>query len=270
MQIVAKPYSVRAVNVAHASENKIHDDTVARRLGFNGGLVPGVDVYAYATHAAVTRWGRAWLEHGAMEVMLKRPVYEGKMADVTSQEDVDGSLQITVQSEGGLSATASAWLPTTAEAPPDLMDFPAVVPPENRPPATAETMPTGLLMGSRPFTITPELATQYLRDIGERETLYAEAGVVHPGTILRVCNWALAHSVRMGAWIHAGSKVRNFATARVGAELTGRARVLATYERKGHRFVDLDVLVVADGTMPIARVIHTAIYLPRQLAEDHV
>jgi hypothetical protein len=36
-------HSVRAFNLAAASENKIHDDTVARRFGFRGALVPGVE-----------------------------------------------------------------------------------------------------------------------------------------------------------------------------------------------------------------------------------
>ncbi len=267
MPDIAEIYAVKAINVAHASENKIHDDTVARRLGFSGGLVPGVDVYAYATHAAVERWGRAWLERGTMEILLKKPVYEGNMAEVLSEEAGDG-LRITVQSMGDLCGTAEAYLPTAAEQPPPLADFPEVVLPDERPAATAAGMPAGKLLGSRPYEVTPDLAADYLKNIQERHPLYAEEGLVHPGTVLRICNWALAHSVRMGAWIHAGSKVRNLATTPVGSLLTGRARVLATYERKGHQLVDLDVLVVADGTRPVARVTHTAIYLPRQLAEQ--
>ena len=47
------PYRVEAFNTAKESENKIHDDTIARRFGFEGGLVPGVDVYAYMTHLPV-------------------------------------------------------------------------------------------------------------------------------------------------------------------------------------------------------------------------
>src|SRR5467141_375704 len=61
------PYQVEAFNTATASENKIHDDAVARRFGFGGGLVPGVDVYAYMAHQPVARWGCAWLERGAAE-----------------------------------------------------------------------------------------------------------------------------------------------------------------------------------------------------------
>ena len=50
-------YRVQACNLSHASENKIHDDEIARRFGFQGGLVPGVEVYAYMTHLPAARWG---------------------------------------------------------------------------------------------------------------------------------------------------------------------------------------------------------------------
>ena len=53
---------------------------------------------------------------------------------------------------------------------------------------------------------------------------------------------------------------------RTGDELTVRAKVTGNYERKGHRFVDLDGLVVANGKTPIARIAHTAIYRPRARA----
>ena len=55
--IALAPYRVEAYNTAHFSENKIHDDEVARRYGFSGGLVPGVDVMAYMMHMPVAKWG---------------------------------------------------------------------------------------------------------------------------------------------------------------------------------------------------------------------
>ena len=81
------PYRVSAYNTAHDSENKIHDDAVARRFGFGGGLVPGVDVYGYMTHLPVLRWGRAWLERGTAECRFFKPVYDGDTACVTATED---------------------------------------------------------------------------------------------------------------------------------------------------------------------------------------
>ena len=34
------PYAVEAFNTAKESENRIHDDSIAKRFGFTGGLVP--------------------------------------------------------------------------------------------------------------------------------------------------------------------------------------------------------------------------------------
>ncbi len=90
---------------------------------------------------------------------------------------------------------------------------------------------------------------------------------MHPGIILRMCNWSLSHNVLLGPWIHVGSKVRNHSVARVGETLGARARVINNYDHKGHLFVDLDVLVLADGIRPVAHVAHTAIYRPRQVAQ---
>jgi hypothetical protein len=42
--------------------------------------------------------------------------------------------------------------------------------------------------------------------------------------------------------------------------------VAANYERSGHRFVDLDVVIVAEEIRAVAQVRHTAIYRLRQAA----
>jgi hypothetical protein len=43
--------------------------------------------------------------------------------------------------------------------------------------------------------------------------------------------------------------------------------VVRNYEHKGHKFVDLDALVVANDSLVMARILHTAIWRPRQVAE---
>src|SRR4029077_15051891 len=93
------PYQVVAFNTAHDSENKIHDDATARRFGFGGGLVPGVDVYGYMTHLPVLRGGRDWLDRGATECRFMKPVYDGDTVVVTATED-GGALEIAVESRG--------------------------------------------------------------------------------------------------------------------------------------------------------------------------
>jgi acyl dehydratase len=262
-------YTVEAYNLSHASENKIHNDAVARKLGFSGGLVPGVEVYAYACHPAVRRWGRDWLTRGVMECRFLKPVYDGRQAIVKAVE-AGATLEITVESEGVRCATARASLSGEAPVAATMDSYPlrAPPPPEHRPPADETSLAPGAPLGIRPFVLTPDMAAQYLRDVREADPIYAEHGVAHPGQLLRLCNLVLRENVVLQPWVHTGSNVTNFAMARVGDELSARARVAANYERKGHRLVDLDVILIGNGGAVLAHVLHTAVYRLRQLQRD--
>ena len=66
-----------------------------------------------------------------------------------------------------------------------------------------------------PLTVTAEYHAQDLSDTRETDPLYAREGIVHPGTILRCCNWVLSHNVVLPAWMHVGSSVRNLGVAPV-------------------------------------------------------
>lgn len=257
------PYRVVAFNSAHDSENKIHDDATARRFGFAGGLVPGVDVYGYMTHLPVTRWGRAWLERGAMECRLLKPVYDGEAVSVTASEK-DGVLDIVLESRGETCATGIASLPEQAPAA-SVARFRDVPERAARPPADETSLAVDSWLGLTPYPVTPEMAARYLADSHESAPLYAEQGLVHPRDILRGCNFVLSRNVMFGPWIHTGSRVQNLRAVAVGSLLSVRARVTGNYDRKGHRFVEIDALVLADGG-PAAHIEHTAIYRPRQLA----
>ncbi|MCX7375786.1 MAG: hypothetical protein NTY94_03505 [Alphaproteobacteria bacterium] len=262
--MVPAPYLVKAFNTAKASENKIHDDATAAKFGFTGGLVPGVDVYAYMTHQAVARWGRDWLERGTLECRFGKPVYDGEMAEIAATP-LENGIGLAVTSNGDSCATGMAAL-LPAEEPPPLSAYPAQPIPDHREPASETSLPQGGWITSRTVDCTPDFVRQYLEDVREASSLYAEQGLVHPGTVLRLCNYVLSTNAVLGPWIHVGSKVRNFAAAKVGDGLVARAKVISNHMHKGHKFVVLDALVVANGSTAIARVEHTAIYLPRQVA----
>lgn len=136
-------YEVRANNLSRASENRIHDDAVARRFGFSGALVPGVEVHAYACHPVVARWGRDWLARGGMESRFLKPVYDGATVTVTATPEGEDALALRVESGGTLSATGRAWLPAGAPAQPDLAAYPWTPPPAERPRASEATLAPG-------------------------------------------------------------------------------------------------------------------------------
>jgi acyl dehydratase len=257
-------YRVEAYNTAKLSENKMHDDTVARRFGFSGGLVPGVDVMAYMMHMPVARWGRAFLARGLIEARFVKPVYDGEIADVRAEES-DGALAIDVESRGQLCATGSASLPAVAP-PVSLADFADTAAVAERKPVSEASYPLGQWLGTMPRAWGGQAATEYLTDVRERDDIYAREGLGHPGLLQRVMNKVLVDNAILGPWIHVGSRMQLLSAGRAGDEITARARVTGNYEKKGHRFVELDALMVANGTTPLAHCQHIAIYQPREQA----
>jgi acyl dehydratase len=257
-------YSVSAYNTAKQSENKMHDDTVARRFGFSGGLVPGVDVMAYMMHLPVAKWGRAFLERGLIEARFVKPVYDGEIADVTGEES-DAVLTIAVESRGQICATGSASLPAAAPSL-SLTDFSETAPVVERRPVDAMSYDLGKWLGTVPRAWAGEAATEYLTDVRETDPIYAREGLSHPGLLQRIMNKVLVDNAILGPWLHVGSRMQLLAAARSGDELTARAKVTGNYEKKGHRFVELDALVVANGRTPVAQCQHIAIYQPREQA----
>lgn len=252
-------YRVEARNLSHASENRIHDDSVARRFGFEGALVPGVEVYAYMSHLPVARWGRDWLERGTAECRFLKPVYDGSSVTVSATE-TGGALAITLTSRGERCATGAAAL---ADEPGDMPLAPRpmpVPPPDGRPDADEVSLAEGRRMSSSPMQLTRARLEQYLADIGETEPLYAGEQLVHPAIALRLANSALKENVKLGPWIHAASAIRHCGLAHADVTLAAHAVVAANYERKGHRFVELDVAIVADESRAVAQIRHTVIY----------
>lgn len=253
------PYEVRAYNTAAASENKIHDDSVAQRFGFTGALVPGVEVYAYMAHMPVARWGRAWLETGGAEARFLKPVYDGRIARVNSREE-NGELALDVESDGVRCATGRAFAPASS-APLEIAAAP--MPPDTRPPASEDSLAAGGYLGVRPVAFDRAMLAAYLEEIRETDGLYLAEGLVHPGQILRLANQALVQNVVLGPWIHVGSTVRNHSAARLGETVTFDARIVSNEVSKGHAIVAFDAAVRAGGR-PVASVHHVAIWRPRQ------
>ncbi len=257
-------YAVRAHNSATASENKIHDDAVARTYGFEGGLVPGVTVYAYLTHPVVAELGRAWLERGTMTTRFVRPCYDGDDVTIDADGRREGDeqvLELTARCiRDEMVATATASLPATPPRPPPVDDYPAAPLPAERVPATEAALAALDALGSWDATFHAEHAPVFLDEIGEDLAVYRDGGPAHPGYLLLAANWILGANVRLGPWMHVGSDVTNYGVVAGGDLVSTRGRVAGLFERKGHRFVDLDLLMVANGTRPVLHVRHTAIY----------
>lgn len=244
---VALPeFHVIAHNAATQSENKIHDDTVARQYGFEGGLVPGVAVYAWLAKPVASALGPAWLERGTMAARFLKPCYEGDAitVDGTMHRASDGPTVVVEARRANRepAATATATLPSWPDVPPDPDEFPRASVPTERPRASEARLAPGTVLGSVEATLA-----------GEQ---------LDPGAVLTLANTILTANVRLGPWIHTESVVTHFDAVRDGARVEARGKVIRCFARKGHRLVELDVLLVADAARPVQRVRHTAIWEP--------
>jgi acyl-coenzyme A thioesterase PaaI-like protein len=197
-----------------------------------------------------------------MDGRFFKPVYDGETAVVTAEETSDG-LAIKVESRGELCATGTASMPSDPLKL-SLDDFQSVAVAGKTAPASEKSYATGKWLAIPPFTLGVEGSADYLRDARETDPLYANAKIVHTGMLLRTMNWALMENAILGPWIHVGSTIRYLATAAVTDELSVRAKVTGNYERKGHKFVELDGVIVANGSKLIAHCQHVAIYQPRE------
>lgn len=262
-------WTVRAHNSGLVSENAIHHDDVAERFGFTGGLVPGVDVYAYMCHPPAEAWGLAWVETGTMQGRFIKPVYDGEDVTVTATSTTPDSLAIELHNSAGeLCATGAASLPSEPALAPAASGWPVVGPPPpagGRPPAAPEVLEPGTAFNLTDHGFHAYRGHEYLSTIRETLPLYLEERVAHPGWLLRDANYVLAENVRLGPWMHVESEAQHFTAVRDGQRVETRSLVTKEWEHKGHRFVELDVAVLADGAVA-QRIRHVAIYRPRQLA----
>ena len=264
-------YRVRAHNTSADSENKIHDDATAATYGFRGGLVPGITVYAYMTVPIVERFGLDWLERGSMQVKFHQPFYDGEVVIVRAETDSGAdSINIAIRAEredGVACATAlatvndrSAWL-----GEPRIDAYPEAPLPqfESRPEPSPETLLPGAPLG----TLVEKLAlpdVAMLESLDERLPIYfGSQAIAHPFALLRLSNQTLMSNFKLGPWIHAASDLINWSAARGGEQISVKGRIAQCFERKGHEFVVLDVLLAAKDNRVVQQVRHTAIYRPR-------
>jgi acyl-coenzyme A thioesterase PaaI-like protein len=177
----------------------------------------------------------------------------------------DGQLEIRTPA-GELAAVATAGEPGAMAAQPvDLSLWPhlPLPAPRDRPPASAEAFAAAPVFGSLDVHFRADKAHLYLEAIGETLPLYEDEGIAHPGWLIAQANYVLGANVVLGPWIHVGSDVTHLGLVHDGDLVSTRAVVVETTERKGHKFVDLDVLIVNGHEEPVLRARHLAIYEPR-------
>ena len=267
MQLPA--HTLTAHNDAAASANKIHDDTVAQQYGFRGGLVPGVSVYAYMTYPLVYSFGEAWLTRGTAQVQFAKPIYEGDHITVTGTVNtvVESEMRFDLAStnaEGVACGVGTAALPNASGTAPDPAEIPLGPRQAPQVPISWDAVIVGQALPLLTLTVTQQDNEEYCHTHADDLELYrGPRGFVHPGILLRQCNRIFSEHFILGPWIHVASDITTYRPCQVGEALEIRGVPVQKFEKKGHEFVVLDILIRA-ADEAVQRVKHTCIFRPRQ------
>ena len=261
-----KALRIVAVNHAAKHPNLVHNDEFARSVGFRGGLVPGVDVYAYLTQPVVELWGRAWLMGGDAEVRFVKPVCDGDQLDIEAAIGRSRDLRVVARCGGEERAALTARLGPTTEFT-EVDDVPEVPPIERRLRPLRESFHEGQGLGSLSVVLSDSDCVAQLGEVAERVSLYRRERIVHPAHLLRLADNIFSANVDLPPWLHVGSSLTHLGLVHWNESISVRARVMATFARSGHEFIQLDVLMVGPDGRPRLRVMpYTAIYKPSFVA----
>jgi len=213
------------------------------------------------THPVVERFGRDWLAHGAMDVRLRKPVYDGREVRVVTDDGEDGAVAVTLYDENDERCAEGTARVRAARSAVDAGACRVAPLPDPRPPASAAVLAAADPLGTVTKRFDAVTARSYLDGICEPLTIYGE-GIAHPGWLLRRANRILAANVVLGPWIHVESHVTNLDLVHDNDLVSTRGGVTRVWERGGHKLVALDVLITVDER-PVTYIDHVAIYEPR-------
>lgn len=246
-----------AKNFAVASENKIHSDAIAKRLGFTGALVPGVTVFGHLTWPLTEKCGTKWLADSYVTTRFLKPAYDGEPLSISMKERESLSCECHNRS-GVLLATLDCRLQERA---PPVDERAATIKSDAAADRIEITWDTVNVDEPFPTYIwLPDV--EHNRDYSARlddETPIFKQGVLHPHAILSQANQVLVRRYVMPAWIHTGSEIRFRKLLRVADAIEMRAVPIEKWEKKGHQFIRLYIACLVGGEVT-TEIYHTAIF----------
>jgi hypothetical protein len=214
-------------NYAAASPNRVHDDTAARALGYEGALVPGVAVFAYLVCPVMKAHGMDWLNGGRLTAQFHKPVYANRNAVASGQLRANAKgydLQLSV-GDGTVCATGIAENLTEVVTPSRPQPEGAHTSSDRLlAPSIAALLPGTLLTPlERPWTECGwrgEFEGDFSAQMGNLPPFsHQDAHCWHPAYPLYLANALLMSNIDLGLWIHTGSDVWYRALPKAGKPL---------------------------------------------------
>jgi hypothetical protein len=232
------------------SDEGIHSDETARGLGFAGGFVPGVALYAHVA-AALLNQGVDWLRTGSVAYRFRRPVYDAEEVLFTVDAEQPA---FTIASPEGSDTRALGQL-KVSEPPPDVARA-APATPERAPLGAADQVGVPLQITA---TIDPGRAAAAIASSGDFAWQENERTLLPVGLWLNPIN-LLRTYYDSAVTIHYAGRVWHHSPVYLGEKVIKRGHITGFEERKGNQIVAFVVAIETDDGRPVATVEHQSIY----------
>jgi acyl dehydratase len=254
-------YRLVARNDLPNSPNPIHRDDYARSLGYPGGLVAGVTLYAYACDAAVRLMGGGWLEHGYGEIRFRVPVFDSEELTVVAEPVDNGDWRVSLLSDG-LRAEAVVG-PYRESISDDGLECGGG---ESQVLTKDVSLKGELLRTPDERSLDREGLDRFIADSGLEDTPLAQElrsrGLIPPNVIAGAPFHLLWRNHPYAVVIHTSSATEWAGPARLGETLCTWGVVEDAFEKRGRFYITQRVVMVDSAGNRVARMLHTGTYEP--------
>ncbi|MEJ1159414.1 MaoC family dehydratase [Prosthecomicrobium sp. N25] len=233
----------------------VHDDAVARAMGYRAALVPGAFLYGHFSRVAIEAWGLDWAARGGIGARFRRPVYNGDEVTIEAGPLVAGAGRVRSElalrdAEGETAASGWIDLPDVAEPAPLAADWPLLRVPDPRPEIGPGGWRKGMRGGTAQSVLTEAEWLESLAAFDETHPIYRRETLVHSGLLMRRAMGEVYGSFRFpGPVVLVSCETRHYAPVRPGARFGTSSIVSDEYERKGKHYGETDEVVFADGNV---------------------
>ncbi len=250
-RFTSRTWTVRPRN---ASNEGIHNDAAAQRLGFRGAFVPGVTLYENLVVGLLTQ-DAAWLSHGRTEMNFRRPVYDVDEMTFTINSETQGW---QLASEGEPRPRAYGVLQFDSEPP--LIPTGQLVPKDGKP--LGDPAQVGALMES-----AVEFPAERMEAAAKASgfPLSGSPRVVPAGLWTNPVDMLHAY-FDCPVTIHLTSRIWHQSPLLEHEILQKRGQIIGFEERNGNRIVHFNAELTASGR-PIATIAHSSVYRMRDARE---
>ena len=251
-------------------ENPIHSTEIARAYGYEGPLIGGVTVWGWATDTIIEAIGNNWLSEGWAEYSFRKPVFPGNVLTITvesSTEDFTNSWNVAIQNQSGdlcvvgkIGIGEASWENTLTR-------------PINMSPSDVVGKKPLTLKRAKNSTSWTALQLEFNEDTYEEikhknrltsDPIFAYSQgytpIAHPSWVAGWAEGLMRHNYDIPTSMHTKSLVKHHSSIPLGTKLVGGAEVIDAYERKGHQYIEFDVLLQDTGSNDIAQIRHRTIF----------